>query len=86
MTADPIREAILNWRGPERAAAADSVLTALTDAIKDVCWKATPYGETEDDDTLAYLVPKGAMHRLIGAAQAVGIGAAFRATTPGEPE
>lgn len=52
---------------------------ALADAIKDVCWRATPYGETDDGDTYAYIVTKGAMHRLIGAAQGAGISAAFRA-------
>jgi hypothetical protein len=52
---------------------------ALEEAVKDVCWKATAYGQTEDGDTYAYLVPKGAMHRLIGAAQGAGIPAAFRA-------
>ena len=52
---------------------------ALAIAIKDVCWRATQYGQTEDGDTFAYIVTKGAMHRLIGAAQGAGISAAFRA-------
>ena len=56
-------------------------INALANAVVDVCWKAAPYGETEDGDTLAYIVPKGAMHRLIGAAQGAGIPAAFRALT-----
>lgn len=58
---------------------------ALAVAIKDVCWRATPYGQTDDGDTFAYIVTKGAMHRLIGAAQCAGISASFRApheTTP----
>lgn len=52
---------------------------ALAVAIKDVCWRATQYGQTEDGDVYAYLVTKGAMHRLIGAAQGAGISASFRA-------
>ena len=32
----------------------------LASAVADVMWKATPYGETEDGDTYAYIVPKGA--------------------------
>ena len=51
---------------------------SLADAIIDLCWKATQYGVTSDGDTAAYIVPKGAMHRLIGAAQSAGIPAAFR--------
>ena len=47
-------------------------------AVLDLCWKATPFGETEDGDTYAYIIPKGAVHRLIGAAQSAGIPAAFR--------
>lgn len=54
----------------------------LAECIKDVCWRAQPYGETEDGDTFAYLVTKGAMHRLIGAAQGAGINAAFRVIPP----
>ncbi|WP_310962121.1 hypothetical protein [Nocardioides terrisoli] len=55
----------------------------LAEAVKDVCWRAQQYGQTEDGDTFAYLVTKGAMHRLIGAAQGARIAAAFR--TSDEP-
>lgn len=52
----------------------------LASAVADVMWKATPYGETEDGDTYAYIVPKGCMHRLIGVAQSNGahVPVAFR--------
>ena len=55
----------------------------LASAVADVMWKATPYGETEDGDTFAYIVPKGCMHRLIGVAQQNGahIPVAFRNIT-----
>lgn len=49
-------------------------MTDLAEAIQDVCWKATAKG----DPVFAYIVPAGAMHRLIGAAQGAGIPAAFR--------
>ena len=51
----------------------------LREAIIDLCWRATPYGKTEDGDVRYYLLTKGTVHRLIGAAQAAGIPAAFRA-------
>jgi len=44
----------------------------LASAVADVMWKATPYGQTEDGDIYAYIVPKGCMHRLIGVAQSNG--------------
>ncbi len=44
----------------------------LAAAVADVMWRAQPYGSTEDGDIYAYLVTKGAMHRLIGAAQSNG--------------
>lgn len=47
------------------------------DAVRDLLWKATQFGETEDGDTAAYLVPKGAVHRLIGAMQGAGKAAAL---------
>lgn len=50
----------------------------VAEAVKDVCWRATQYGQTEDGDTFAYIVTKGAMHRLIAAAQGAGISASFR--------
>jgi len=45
----------------------------LTIAMQDLTWKATPYGETEDGDVAAYILPKGTVHRLIGAAGSLGI-------------
>jgi hypothetical protein len=54
-------------------------------AIRDLAWKATPYGQTEDGDTAAYIVPKGAMHRLIGAAQGDGLSVALRAWPEATP-
>ena len=50
----------------------------LDEAIKDLLWKATPFGETEDGAIAAYLIPAGAVHRLVGAAQGAGISAALR--------
>lgn len=47
-------------------------------ALRDLAWKATPYGTTEDGDTMAYIIPKGALHRLIGAAQSDGISVGLR--------
>ncbi len=43
---------------------------------------ATPFGESEDGDIRSYLVPAGALHRLVGAAQAAGISASFRWPKP----
>lgn len=52
----------------------------LASAVADVVWKATPFGTTDDGDTYAYIVPKGAMHRLVGVAQSNGahVPVAFR--------
>jgi len=58
----------------------------LSKAVIDVCWKATQYGTTEDGDTLAYILPKGAIHRLVGAAQGAGVPAALRAAGVPAPE
>ena len=65
---------------PKVSAASPDPRLRFEEAVIDVCWKAVPYGETPDGDTAAYLLPKGAVHRLVGAAQAVGISAALRAT------
>lgn len=78
----PMARAVLSVVEPliredEREKAAQRI-EALADAVKDVCWKASQYGVTPDGDTAAYIVPKGAMHRLIGAAQCAGIAASFR--------
>lgn len=53
----------------------------LASAVADVVWKAAQFGETEDGDTFAYIVPKGAMHRLVGVAQSNGahVPVSFRA-------
>jgi hypothetical protein len=51
---------------------------ALAEAVRDLCWKATAYGQTPEGDIAAYIVPKGAMHRLVGAAQSAGVSASFR--------
>jgi len=45
----------------------------LAIAMQDLTWKATPYGETDDGDVASYILPKGTVHRLIGAAGALGI-------------
>lgn len=51
----------------------------LIDRVRELVWKASQYGTTEDGDTYAYLVPKGVMHRLVGEAQAHGFtSVAFR--------
>lgn len=50
----------------------------LDSAVVDLLWKATPYGATEDGDIAAYIVPKGAVHRLVGAAQCAGLSASLR--------
>lgn len=47
-------------------------LQMLIDAVKDLCWSATPCGETPDGDTAMYIVPKGALHRLVGIGQSFG--------------
>jgi hypothetical protein len=47
-------------------------LQQLIEAVKDVCWKATPCGQTPDGDTAMYVVPKGALHRLVGIGQSFG--------------
>lgn len=42
-------------------------------AMRDVIEHATAYGFTEDGDVHAYLVSKGAIHRLVAAAQSAGL-------------
>lgn len=58
--------------------AAERVLRPIAEAM-DLCWKATPYGEREDGDVAAYILPKGAVHRLVGALQGIGVPAALKA-------
>jgi hypothetical protein len=50
----------------------------LADALKDVCWKATPFSTADDDSITSYLVPAGTLHRLM--AQAQSFGADFHVT------
>lgn len=69
---------------PEPAVSANE--DNLAGAVKDVCWKATPFGEREDGSIASYIVPSGAMHRLIGAAQSAGVNASFRAALSHSPE
>lgn len=53
---------------------------SLSDAIRDVCWKATPFGVRDEDEAImSYIVPAGALHRLVGEAQNAGISASLRA-------
>jgi len=54
---------------------------SLAAAVTDLIWKVTQYGETEDGDVAAYIVPKGTVHRLVGVAQQNGahVPVAFRA-------
>jgi hypothetical protein len=54
-------------------------------AAADVCWKATPYGTTQDGDVAAYILPKGCVHRLVGALQGAGFPAALREFGVPEP-
>jgi hypothetical protein len=61
---------------------AATVPPALAQAITDLLWRATPYGHTLDGDTAFYILSKGTVHRLIGAAQGCGIPAAFAAHPP----
>lgn len=58
--------------------AADRLLPTITEAI-DLCWKATAFGQTEDGDVASYILPKGVVHRLVGALQGIGIPASLRA-------
>jgi hypothetical protein len=72
--------AAVQWAARRHMAfeAADKVAAPLREAV-DLCWKATPYGRTEDGDVHTYLVPKGVVHRLVGALQGVGVAASLRA-------
>lgn len=51
----------------------------VAEAIINLAWKCTPFGEDEEGMITRYIVPAGAVHRLVGAAQGAGIPAAFRA-------
>lgn len=72
--------AVVQWTARRHLAykSAEKVLRPLVEAV-DLCWKATPYGATEDGDTAAYIVPKGVVHRLVGALQGIGVSASLRA-------
>jgi hypothetical protein len=60
-------------------ATARTQLEGLGEIGVDLCWKATPYGTTITGDVASYILPKGVVHRLIGALQGAGYPAAFRA-------
>lgn len=78
--------AVVQWEARRFVARkqAGKVEPAIREAV-DLCWKATPYGTTEDGDTATYLVPKGVVHRLVGALQGIGVSASLRAfQTPEE--
>lgn len=72
--------AVIQWAARRHMAyeSAGKVLAPLLEAV-DLCWKATPYGSTEDGDTAAYILPKGTVHRLVGALQGIGVSASLRA-------
>ncbi len=73
-------EAAIYWTKRWAAAASKIIdLLAVTEVATDLCWKATAYGTTEDGDVYAYIVPKGVVHRLVGALQGAGISASLRA-------
>jgi hypothetical protein len=44
----------------------------LVEAVIDVCWKATPMYLPDGEDVNYYMVPKGALHRLVGVGQQFG--------------
>jgi hypothetical protein len=72
--------AIATMRGPgsyvEQAVERhDGIVREATD----LCWKATPYGSTEDGAVAGYILPAGVVHRLLGQLQGAGYSAAFRA-------
>ena len=62
-----------------RRHAADCVPDRLRLAILDMCERFVPFGEDEDGWITRYVITSGTVHRLIGAAQAAGIPAVFRA-------
>jgi hypothetical protein len=51
---------------------------SLEAAVIELCWHAVPYGDDQEGNIADYLVTAGVLHRLVGAAQAAGIPAAFR--------
>jgi hypothetical protein len=75
--------AAIQWAARRKMArdAADKVLQPIVEAV-DLCWKATPFGEREDGDVHTYIVPKGVVHRLVGALQGIGVSASLRAFDP----
>lgn len=79
--------AVIQWEARKFMAreSAEKVMRPIAEAV-DLCWKATPYGETADGDVAAYIVPKGVVHRLVGALQGIGVSASLRAIkAPEEP-
>lgn len=61
-----------SWEGKVTKQFRTGDWAAVAAAARELCEKATQYGETTDGDTAAYIVPKGAMHRLIGLLHNVG--------------
>lgn len=59
---------------------------ALDEAIRDLCWRATPCGTDATGAVNKYLLTAGTLHRLIGIAQGVGIAAVFRDGVPARIE
>jgi hypothetical protein len=59
----------------------------LAQAVRDVCWKATPYGEDDEGFVTHYLLSVGPIHRLVAAAQGIVPNVALRnaALLPDEP-
>jgi hypothetical protein len=91
-TDEPVdaEQAVTYWRGRWASSASEMVAMLVTrdrvyDAVRDLLWKATQYGTTEDGDTYAYILPKGAVHRLVGAMQCSGQSASLRAVDSSPP-
>jgi len=59
---------------------AESVAPELSQAIIDLGWAMVPYGTDEEGWIRHYIVGAGAVHKLVGIAQGLGIPVALRAT------
>jgi hypothetical protein len=72
--------AVVQWEARKFMAreSAEKIVRPIAEAV-DLCWKATPYGETADGDVASYILPKGVVHRLVGALQGIGVSVALRA-------
>jgi len=91
-TSEPVNAeaAVTYWRERWAATASEMVAILTTrdrvyDAVRDLLWKATQYGTTEDGDTYSYILPKGTVHRLVGAMQCAGQSASLRVPNVNEP-